>query len=164
MLLTHAVLHSCFLVLLAVLAPSALALDSTQPTTSYVRTTFTVDDGLPDNVVNAIIQTRDGFLWIGTGAGLVRFNGRDFTPVDFRPAGFPSGAVRALAEGPDGSLWVGTDLGMVRIPEVEHYDPSESTSRVYQTGDPKDMRFGRDGASAGLRVTGWWTSVRTSTC
>ena len=151
MSLTHAVLHSCSLLVLAVLAPSALALDSTQPTTSYIRTTFTVDDGLPDNVVNAILQSRDGFLWIGTGAGLVRFNGRDFTPIDFRVEGFALQAVRALAEGPDGSLWVGTNLGLVRIPDVEHYDPSRSTARVYRTGDPRDvgvdwLKFTRDGA------------------
>jgi ligand-binding sensor domain-containing protein len=149
-LLTRTVLHSCSLLLLAALAPSALALDSKQPATSYIRTTFTVDDGLPDNVVNAILQSRDGFLWIGTGAGLVRFNGRDFTPVDFRMPGFASQAVRALAEGPDGSLWVGTNLGTVRIPDVEHYDPSRSTPRVYHTGDPRDvgvewLKFARDG-------------------
>jgi ligand-binding sensor domain-containing protein len=40
-----------------------------------------VEDGLPDNVVNAILQSRDGFLWIGTYAGLARFNGREFMPV-----------------------------------------------------------------------------------
>jgi ligand-binding sensor domain-containing protein len=78
------------------------------------------------------------------------FYGRDFTPVDFRIAGFASQAVRALAEGPDGSLWVGTNLGIVRIPDVEHYDPSRSTSRVYRTGDPGDVgvewhKFTRDG-------------------
>jgi len=147
---THAVLYSRFLLLLAALAPSALALDSTRPTTSYIRTTFTVDDGLPDNVVNAILQSRDGFLWIGTAAGLVRFNGREFMPVDFRMAGSVSQVVRALAEGSDGSLWVGTNLGIVRIPDVEHYDPSRSTSRVYHTGDPRDvgvewLKFARDG-------------------
>jgi ligand-binding sensor domain-containing protein len=132
------------------LAPSALALDPTQPTTNYMRTTFTVEDGLPDNVVNAILQSRDGFLWIGTGSGLVRFNGRGFTPVDFGIPGSLSQAVRALAEGPDGSLWVGTDLGIVRISDVEHYDPARSTSQVYHTDNVKDerlacFRFTRDG-------------------
>ena len=72
MLSRYAVLHSCALLLLALMTPSALALDPTQPTTNYIRRTFTVDDGLPDNVVNAILQSRDGFLWIGTGSGLVR--------------------------------------------------------------------------------------------
>jgi hypothetical protein len=100
-MLRRAVLYLFSLLLLALLSRSALALDPTQPTANYLRTTFTVEDGLPDNVVNAILQSRDGFLWIGTYAGLVRFNGRDFMPVDFRMAGSVSQAVVALAEGPD---------------------------------------------------------------
>src|ERR1700754_1994111 len=48
----------------------AHALDPNQPATSYLRTTFTVEDGLSSNVVNAIVQTRNGFLWIATDAGL----------------------------------------------------------------------------------------------
>jgi signal transduction histidine kinase/ligand-binding sensor domain-containing protein len=126
------VLVSCSVLLLALLARGALALDPAQPTSDYFRTTFTVEDGLPDNVVNAILQSRDGFLWIGTYAGLVRFNGRDFVPVDLRMAGAVSQVVNALAEGPDGSLWVGTDLGIVRIYDVEHYEPGRSRSQFYR--------------------------------
>jgi glucose-6-phosphate-specific signal transduction histidine kinase len=51
------------------IAKSARAVDPSQPATSYIRTTFTVEDGLSSNVVNAIIQTRNGFLWLGTDAG-----------------------------------------------------------------------------------------------
>jgi len=125
-----------------------MALDPTQPTANYLRKTFTVEDGLPDNVVNAILQSRDGFLWIGTYAGLVRFNGRDFTPIDFRMAGSASQVVAALAEGPDGSLWVGTDLGIVRIHDVEHYEPGRSISQLYRIGNTKD-----EGAVACLKFT-----------
>ena len=79
---------------------SAHALDPNQPATSYLRTTFTVEDGLSSNVVNAIVQTRNGFLWIGTDAGLDRFDGRNFTPIYFRgPSSTPQGTVSALAEG-----------------------------------------------------------------
>ena len=137
----YAVLYSCSLLLLALLARSAMALDPTQPTTNYIRTTFTVEDGLPNNVVNAILQSRDGILWIGTDAGLVRFNGREFTPVDFRMAGSASHVARALAETPDGSLWVGMNLGIVRIPDVEHYEPGRSTSQLYHMDDAKDERL-----------------------
>src|SRR5947209_10571976 len=72
------------LILLAVATRSVLAVDPNRPTTSYTRTSFTVEDGLSSNVVNAIVQTRSGFLWIGTDAGLDRFNGRHFTPIYFR--------------------------------------------------------------------------------
>jgi signal transduction histidine kinase/ligand-binding sensor domain-containing protein len=144
------VLYLFSLPLLALLSRSALALDPTQPTANYLRTTFTVEDGLPDNVVNTILQSRDGFLWIGTYAGLVRFNGRDFMPIDFRMAGSVSQVVVALAEGPDGSLWVGTDLGIVRIHDVERYEPGGSTSQLYRIGKTKDealscLKFTQDG-------------------
>jgi signal transduction histidine kinase/ligand-binding sensor domain-containing protein len=149
-MLRHTVLRVCSLLLFALVSRSVLALDPTQPTASYLRTTFTVEDGLPDNVVNAILQTRDGFLWIGTYAGLVRFNGRDFMPVDFHMAGSVSQVVVALAEGPDGSLWVGTDFGVVRIHDAEHYEPGRSTSQLYRVGNTKDetlscLKFTRDG-------------------
>src|ERR1700739_2333707 len=94
----------------------AHALDPNQPATSYLRTTFTVEDGLSSNVVNAIVQTRNGFLWIGTDSGLDRFDGRHFTPIYFRgPSSTPQGSVRALAEGLAGHLRMGTSAGLVHI-------------------------------------------------
>src|SRR5580704_2322310 len=94
----------------------AHALDPNQPANSYLRTTFAVEDGLSSNVVNTIVQTRSGFLWIGTDAGLDRFDGRHFTPIYFRgPGSTPQGSVSALAEGPDGDLWIGTSAGLFRI-------------------------------------------------
>ena len=55
------------------LVGQALALDP--QARSYLRTDFTVEEGLPDNEVNAITQTRNGFLWVGTDGGLARFDG-----------------------------------------------------------------------------------------
>src|SRR5260370_41818048 len=105
-----------FLIFLAVATHMVLAVDPNRPTTSYIRTNFTVEDGLSSNVVNAIVQTRRGFLWIGTDAGLDRFNGRHFTPIYFRgPGATPQGIVSSLAEGLDGDLWIGTSAGLVRI-------------------------------------------------
>src|SRR5580658_3207124 len=106
----------CALALLTIFSGYALALDPTQPASSYIRTAFTVEDGLPSNVVNVIAQTRNGFLWIGTDAGLARFDGRHFTPVNFRgPQSTAQGVVRSLAEAPDGDLWVATSFGLARI-------------------------------------------------
>jgi len=107
----------------------AHAVDPNQPATSYIRTTFTVEDGLSSNVVNAIVQTRNGFLWIGTDAGLNRFDGRHFTPIYFRgPGSSPQGIVSSLAEGLDGDLWIGTSAGLVRIarPALDRFDRSLS--------------------------------------
>src|SRR5712672_1071799 len=124
------------LILLAVATRSVLAVDPNRPTTSYTRTSFTVEDGLSSNVVNAIVQTRSGFLWIGTDAGLDRFNGRHFTPIYFRgPGSSPQGIVSSLAEGLDGDLWIGTSAGLVRIarPALDRFD--RSLSVFYHPGE-----------------------------
>src|SRR5258708_9747591 len=123
------------LALLTILARCGLALDPTQPAASYIPTTFTVEDGLPSNVVNAILQTRNGFLWIGTDAGLARFNGRHFTPVDFgEPRSTSQGGVRAIAERPYGLLWVVTNPGLVRFPSTAPNDFDKSPSAWYHRG------------------------------
>jgi len=130
---------------------SAPAVDPSQPATSYIRTAFTVEDGLSSNVVNAIVQTRNGFLWIGTDAGLNRFDGRHFTPIYFRgPRATPQGMVAALAEGPDGDLWIGTSAGLVRIPRLALDRFDRSLSVFYHPGagisdEITWLRFSRDG-------------------
>ena len=63
----------------------------------------------------AVAQTRDGFLWLATEEGLVRFNGRTFVTFDERNApGLGDRFIRSLATGPDGSLWIGTMSGLAR--------------------------------------------------
>jgi len=93
----------------------------------YVRTDFSVENGLPDNVVDAIVQTGNGVLWVGTQSGLARFDGREFTAIDLS-AGEPTpqGAVHSLLESSRGDLWVGTDAGVVLIPKaaLDRFDPS----------------------------------------
>ena len=144
------------------MAPNpAHAVDPDQPTTSYLRTTFTVEDGLSSNVVNAILQTRDGFLWIGTDAGLNRFDGRQFTPFYFRgPKSTPQGIVRSLAEGPNGDLWIATNAGLFRIPgrALDQFDRSLAVLYHPGTGMSDEvnvLHVSRDGTlwvgtSAGL--------------
>lgn len=140
-----------FLILLSVATESDLAVEPNQPVTSYIRTTYTVEDGLSSNVVNAILQTRDGFLWIGTDAGLDRFNGRHFTPIYFRgPRSTPQGIVRAIAEGPDGDLWIGTSAGLARIAgaALGHFDRSQSVFYHPGPGNSDEIStlvFGCDG-------------------
>src|SRR6266851_9731566 len=127
------------LILLAVAAQSVLAVDPNRSTTSFICTSFTVEDGLPSNVVNAILQTRNGFLWIGTDAGLARFNGRHFRMIDFRgPRSAAQGSVRTLAEGPDGDLWVGTHFGLARIPSTAPDESDRSASTFYHQSGKRD--------------------------
>src|SRR5882762_328849 len=101
---------SCFLLLLLT-AREIRALDPNQPVDSYIRTRFSNENGLPVNVVDDIVQSQDGFLWVVVnGTSLMRFDGRRFTYFD-QPQ-----TVKALALSPDGDLWVGTRDDLERIP------------------------------------------------
>jgi len=142
---------SARLVALFLLAPSSWALNPIQPASSYLQTTFTVADGLPSNVVNAIVQTADGFLWLGTNDGLSRFNGRRFRRFSFRGSGStPQGVVHALALSPEGDLWIGTDTGLAHISAKDLDQADRSPVAFYHPGDPKSdeilcLHFSRDG-------------------
>ncbi|MDO6414238.1 two-component regulator propeller domain-containing protein [Sphingomonas sp. BIUV-7] len=77
----------------------------------YHRTRWTAAEGAPPNV-RAIAQTKDGYLWLGSGLGLYRFDGLSFSHVE--PSLFDrwrSQQITALAAAPDGSLWVGYRFG-----------------------------------------------------
>src|ERR1700756_3661324 len=75
----------CCVAAFTTLLPSALALKPAQLAPSeYVRKNFTIEDGLPDSHVNAIVQSQNGYLWVGTEGGLARFDGEHFTLVHLR--------------------------------------------------------------------------------
>lgn len=70
--------------------------------------------GLPQNSVKAILQTRDGYMWIGTKGGLARFDGVRFAVFDDRDQSqIRENEIWALEEGDDSSLWIGTYGGGV---------------------------------------------------
>jgi len=95
---------------------SALALDPQKAITQYVLNSWTSEDGLPQNTVTSIAQTRDGYLWFGTEDGLARFDGLTFTAFD--PGNIPelkSSIILALYVDSHDNLWIGTWGGMVRF-------------------------------------------------
>ena len=94
----------------------AKALEPTTPLADFGRQAWGMENGLPQNSVHAVVQTRDGFLWAGTEAGLVRFDGNSFLVLDqnSKPA-IPSGDIRCLLAAIDGALWVGTSEGLARL-------------------------------------------------
>ena len=65
------------------------------------------EQGLPQNEVHALAQTRDGYLWLGTDEGVARFDGIRFVSFGLRE-GLRSGPVRALFQDRSGALWIGT--------------------------------------------------------
>jgi ligand-binding sensor domain-containing protein len=80
----------------------------------YIVTSWTRKDGLPSTLIYAITQTRDGYLWLGTSNGLVRFDGISFVHQRlFSNGNLLLGPVTALWAGEDGALWVGSSSGIV---------------------------------------------------
>jgi signal transduction histidine kinase/ligand-binding sensor domain-containing protein len=74
--------------------------------------TWTTEQGLPQEFITAITQTPDGFLWIGTYGGLTRFDGLHFhTFVHDAPAAL-HGNISSLAVDKNGALWIGTSTGL----------------------------------------------------
>src|SRR5512141_2565836 len=69
-------------VVLLFLHQEALALVPAKAVTQYHQDVWTERDGLPQGTVQAIAQTRDGYLWVGTRDGLARFDGATFTVLD----------------------------------------------------------------------------------
>jgi diguanylate cyclase (GGDEF)-like protein len=70
--------------------------------------TFSSADGLPQNSVLALLQDRDGFVYVGTNHGLARYDGHQWRGIDLPTEG-RSYAVGALLQSRDGTLWIGTD-------------------------------------------------------
>ncbi|MCP4216779.1 MAG: helix-turn-helix domain-containing protein [bacterium] len=92
----------------------SFALDPTKSVYFHQHQHWTIEDGLPMNSVLAITQTPDGYLWLGTEMGLVRFDGVHFELLnrDNTPA-FTNNLVICLEVDRQGTLWIGTRGGGV---------------------------------------------------
>lgn len=103
----------CFLLFVG--ANSTLALEPGRRISQYGHTAWRIQDGLIDSPV-AITQTADGYIWIGTREGLVRFDGVSFD-LWSPPKGqsLPSRGLSFLLGTGDGSLWIGTTGGLSRL-------------------------------------------------
>jgi signal transduction histidine kinase/ligand-binding sensor domain-containing protein len=92
---------------------AAFALDSSLDINQYAHTAWTVRDGFFHGGIQSIAQTPDGFLWLGTEFGLLRFDG--VRAVPWTPPGaerLPSANVTRLIAARDGTLWIGTFSGL----------------------------------------------------
>ncbi len=85
------------------------------PLSDYLSDVWQTENGLPQNAVQAVVQTRDGYIWLGTTAGLVRFDGLRFTVFD--RGQLKVNNVHALLEDRDGRLWIGTYGGGLAVYE-----------------------------------------------
>jgi ligand-binding sensor domain-containing protein/signal transduction histidine kinase len=73
---------------------------------------WSTSSGLPQSTLTAVTQTRDGYLWVGTWSGLVRFDGVRFSVYDKASApGLRNSGIQTLLADADGGLWIGTNGG-----------------------------------------------------
>ena len=113
---------------MAVVGRPAHALDPRREISEYHRQSWRTVHGLPQDTVFDTVQTRDGYLWVGTIGGLARFDGVRFT--SYLPANTPglkNGVVWSLCASRDGGLWIGTEGGLSRH--------EAGTFRTYTTAD-----------------------------
>jgi ligand-binding sensor domain-containing protein/two-component sensor histidine kinase len=104
------VLCFCFSIL------SAVADTVDQSYSSFIVDSWSTEQGLPQSSVISVIQTRDGYLWLGTLNGLVRFDGIHFTVFDEENTpGLNSERIVCLFQDSHTNLWIGTDTGDVAL-------------------------------------------------
>ena len=126
------------------------AVNPTRHISQYAHTAWRIQDGVFSGAPNAITQTTDGYIWIGTQAGLLRFDGVRFAPWTF-PNGkrLPSSNVTSLLGARDGSLWIGMEGGL------SHWDKQELTNYLIQPTRINSIIEDRRG-------TVWFVRTRTS--
>jgi len=105
-----------------IFAVRASLLFSAMAAPNYFTRTWQVEQGLPQNKVTAVVQTRDGYLWVGTYNGLARFDGVRFTVFnDNNTPELRSSRITSLFEAADGTLWIGTESGNVSQYKDGHF-------------------------------------------
>src|SRR5690242_19300266 len=93
--------------------PGAFALNPALDISQYAHTSWKIRDGFAKGIIYAITQTPDGYLWLGTEFGLLRFDG--VRPVPWQPPRdqhLPSEWIACLLAARDGTLWIGTRRGL----------------------------------------------------
>jgi ligand-binding sensor domain-containing protein/signal transduction histidine kinase len=134
----------------------ARGLGSGKQLREYRRQSWQNDNGLPQNTVYSIVQTRDGFLWLATEAGLVRFDGVDFRVFDTgNTPQLRSNFVNGLMEDASGVLWISTADGLLSLRDgkfsvftTEEGLPSNTVLGTYQQRDGRLIAV----TNAGLAV------------
>lgn len=100
-----------FLILLILLHTYSYA--QIKPPFNFAVSSWSQEDGLPQNSINDIVQTKDGYIWFATFSGLARFNGVKFTVFNtFNSPGLVSDRIIGLFEDNTGGLWISTEKGL----------------------------------------------------
>ena len=128
--------------LMLAIAPNAMALKRSVAITQYERVVWQRRQGLPTEGVTSIAQTLDGYIWLGTRDGLIRFDGVRFVLFDKkRVPTLPQNNIENIHAGEDGSLWIAAG-GIVQYKDgrftaytTQHGLTSSSILSVTRTSD-----------------------------
>jgi len=146
MIFRDSIARPCLILAFLVLAPSAHALDRHKALTQYRYTSWTERDGLPSAIIYSMAQTTDGYLWLATAVGLVRFDGIHFLlwrPKDKEQPADP--LTTFLCGTRDGSLWIGRASGAVSRMNASHLE-NYSVADGVTPGPVAAILEDRDGA------------------
>jgi signal transduction histidine kinase/ligand-binding sensor domain-containing protein len=128
------------------LASGGIELAAEDTSAEWFYRAWQTEQGLPDNSIAAITQSPDGYLWLGTNGGAIRFNGRRFHLLPLRDIPeLPSRQVHAMHLDPSGNLWLGIERGpLIRVGE-NSYQTFHRGSDLFKerTLDITDDRNGR---------------------
>jgi ligand-binding sensor domain-containing protein/signal transduction histidine kinase len=118
-------------------AYAAHAIDPNRIISQYMRERWGYEKGFPGGSVTSIAQTADGYLWIGTEKGLIRFDGLNFRLFQQAiPMSFPIGPVQGLMAEAQGGLWI-----LLQSTKILHYHDGK-------------FELGREEAEAGITSVG----------
>ena len=146
--------RACLLLQFLLILTSGTAsagLDSQKPFSQFVHQSWQSAQGLPQNSVLAIAQTRDGYLWLGTEEGVARFDGARFATFEKDHTGLQHNTQALLATS-DGGLWLGTlgsGLAHIKDGKVERFTTKDGLSNnsvraLYEDGSGA-LWIGTDG-------------------
>ena len=118
----------CVIVIWACSTGLVFALDPSRLLNQFGRDIWQREQGLPNNTIHSILQTGDGYLWLATEEGLVRFDGVRFKVFDTQNTPeLASNQIRVLFEDREGELWIGTSAGLTRY-KNQQFNPSTAGS------------------------------------
>ena len=119
------------LAILLACCPYASALDPSLDVSQYAHTAWKTREGFATGIIHQIAQTPDGYLWLASESGLLRFDGVRTVPWQPGPGErLPSNDIQSVIAARDGTLWLGTAKGLVSLkngkliqyPELDGYD------------------------------------------
>lgn len=118
-------------IFLFILSSSSEGLAQDKKFNTCVAAHWGMEQGLPQSSVNDILQSSDGYIWLATFGGLVRFNSETFTTFNHSNSkGMRSGRILSLYQDKSGTLWCNTEDGLLRY--------SDGTFRAYTISDAVD--------------------------